>query len=504
MGSGCVFLVGAGPGDPGLATERAVECLRQADCVVYDRLANERLLAHARPDAERLYVGKEAGRHALRQEEINQLLVTKASEGKVVCRLKGGDPYVFGRGGEEAEACRAAGIPFVVVPGVTSAIAVPAYAGIPVTHRGVATSFAVVTGHEDPTKAQSGIRWEHLARGVDTLIFLMGVENLAQIVAQLRAHGRPAETPVALIRWGTLPRQETLVGTLDDIVAQVQQTGFRSPAVTVVGEVVRLREALRWFDTRPLFGLRVLVTRAREQASALVAQLEAQGAEAIEFPTIRLQPLAWEEDVAGYDWILFTSANGVRYFFERLRALGQDARAIGPARLGAIGPATAAALEGLSLRVDFVPDQFVAERVVEQFPEDPAGKRVLIPRARAAREVLPERLAERGARVRVLPVYENVPDTSAAEALRARLAEGGIDLVTFTSASTVRNLVEAIGAQALAGVPAACIGPITAEAARAAGLCVEFVAAEHTIPGLVQAIVAHTRPQASSLPSPAG
>lgn len=486
---GFVYLVGAGPGDPGLATCRAVECIRAADCLVYDRLASERLLAHARPDAERVYVGKEAGRHAMRQEEINALLVDRGLAGKRVCRLKGGDPYVFGRGGEEAEALRQAGVPFTVVPGVTSAVAVPAYAGIPVTHRGVATSFAVVTGHEDPTKPESSIRWEHLATAVDTLVFLMGVENLPHIVANLCAHGRPESTPVAVIRWGTTPRQQTVVGTLADIVTRVQESGLRPPAVTVVGEVVRLREHLRWFDSQPLFGRRVVVTRAREQASELASQLEALGAEAVESPTIRIVPLDWAEAVDGYDWLLFTSANGVACFFDRLRALGKDVRAIGDARLGAIGPATAAALEARGLRVDFVPERFVAEEVVAHFPDDPEGKRILIPRPREAREVLPERLTERGATVRVLPVYETVPDAAGAEGVAERIRAGEVDLVTFTSASTVRNFVDAIGSELAKQVPAAVIGPITAETARAAGLPIAVEAAEHTIAGLVEAVV---------------
>ncbi|HPT97871.1 MAG TPA: uroporphyrinogen-III C-methyltransferase [Armatimonadota bacterium] len=489
--NGFVYLVGAGPGDPGLITCRGLECIQTADCLVYDRLASQRLLAHARPDAERVYVGKEAGRHALPQEEINLLLIARAREGKLVCRLKGGDPYVFGRGGEEAAALHAAGIPFAVVPGVTSAIAVPAYAGIPVTHRGVASSFAVITGHEDPSKPHSSLRWEHLSTAADTLVFLMGVENLPQIVAKLIAHGRPESTPVAVIHQGTTPQQQTVVGTLADIAARVQESGLRPPAVTVVGEVVCLREPLRWFDSQPLFGRRIVVTRARAQASDLAAHLERLGAEVVEFPTIRIVPLEWDEEVAGYDWLLFTSANGVACFFDRIWSRGGDVRAIGPARLGAIGPATAAALEARGLRVDYVPPRFVAEEVADHFPEDPRGKRILIPTARQARPVLAERLTARGATVRVLPVYETVPDAAAADEIAAQIRAGTVDLVTFTSSSTVRHFVDALGAALAAQVPAAVIGPLTAETARAAGLKVAIEAGEHTIPGLVDAVVAH-------------
>lgn len=487
---GMVYLVGAGPGDPGLLTVKALECLRQADCILYDRLVSVRILSHARLDAEQIYVGKESGHHTLKQEDIHRLLVQKAREGKVVCRLKGGDPFVFGRGGEEAQALQDAGVPFEVVPGVTSAIAVPAYAGIPVTHRGVSSSFAVVTGHEDSAKGQSGLRWEHLAHGVDTLLFLMGVENLPHIVDQLLAHGRRPDTPVALVRWGTTPAQETLVGTLADIATRAQEAGLRPPVVAIVGDVVRLREHLRWFDTRPLFGKRILVTRAREQASDLVAQLEAFGAEAIEFPVLRIAPLEWDEPVGGYDWVIFTSVNGVRCFFDRLRALGHDVRAIGSARVGAIGPATAEALEARGLRVDYVPPSFVAEAFAEHFPEDPVGRRILIPRAREARDVLARRLSERGAQVCVLPVYETLPNTDLSQDIGRRIREGRFDAVTFTSSSTVRNLVAAVGADALRGVFVACIGPITAETARHLGLTVGVVAEEHTIPGLVRALVA--------------
>jgi len=499
MSQGRVYLVGAGPGDPGLLTLRGRDCLARADVIIYDRLANPQLLIQARADAERIYVGKEASRHALSQEEINQLLVDRARQGQVVCRLKGGDPFVFGRGGEEAEALVAAGIPFEVVPGVTSAVAAPAYAGIPVTHRHYSSSLAILTGHEDPTKDESAIHWDRLATGVDTLVFLMGVHYLPEMVQQLLAHGRPPETPVALVRWGTHPRQETLVGTLANIVQKVAEAGFQPPAVTVVGEVVSLREKLRWFETQPLFGQRVLVTRARAQASALSALLRERGAEPVEFPVIQIRPLDFQarlKELAAaefpFDWLIFTSANGVEIFFAGLREIGRDARALGRAKLGALGPATGAALTERHLLVDYCPSKFLAEQFLAEFPEPVAGQHILIPRAREARELLPEALQARGADVEVLPVYETVRDGEGAEAIQRQLTAGEIDLVTFTSSSAVQHFVALVGLVP-SGVKVACIGPVTADSAREKGLRVDIVAEEHTIPGLVQALEKHWR-----------
>lgn len=499
MSRGRVYLVGAGPGDPGLITLRGRDCLARADVIIYDRLANPQLLSQARADAERIYVGKEASRQALSQEEINRLLVDRARQGQVVCRLKGGDPFVFGRGGEEAEALVAAGIPFEVVPGVTSAVAAPAYAGIPVTHRRFSSSLAIVTGHEDPTKEESAIRWERLATAVDTLVFLMGVRYLPEIVQQLLAHGRPPETPVALVRWGTHPGQETLVGTLANIVQKVAEAGFQSPAVTVVGEVVSLREKLRWFDTQPLFGQRVLVTRTRAQASALSELLRERGAEPVECPVIQIRPLDFQARLqelatAGFpvDWLIFTSANGVEIFFAGLHEIGRDARALGRVKLGALGPATGAALAERHLRVDYGPSKFIAEQFLEEFPEPVEGQHILIPRARAAREALPEGLKARGADVEVLPVYETVRDGAGAAAVQRQLAAGEIDWVTFTSSSSVEHFVALVG-PVPSGVKVACIGPVTADTAREKGLRVDVVAEEYTIPGLVQAIERYLR-----------
>lgn len=500
---GVVYLIGAGPGDPGLITVKGLDCLKLADVVVYDYLANPALLQQARPTAEVVYVGKSAGNHAVPQDDINQLLVNEARAGKTVARLKGGDPFVFGRGGEEAEALVEAGIPFEVVPGVTSAVAAPAYAGIPVTHRDYASTFAVVTGHEDPTKDVTNLDWEALAKGVGTLVCLMGVSNLPAIVDQLLKHGRPKDTPVALIRYGTMAAQQTISGTLENIVERVRQASLKPPAVIVVGDVVSLRGKLRWFDDRPLFGKRVLVTRSREQASDLSALLRRFGAEPIEFPVIEIAP---PEDfreldrsissLAGYDWIVFTSANGVKAFVKRLFDLNMDVRAMGRAKLGAIGPATAEALQHYGLRVDFVPEQYIAESVAEGLKAfGMAGRKVLVPRAAEAREILPEELGRAGAVVDEVAVYRTLPASAASANVIRLLRERAIDVVTFTSSSTVKNFVAATGtsdpAATLGNALIACIGPITAGTAEGLGLRVGVTAKEYTIPGLVNAICNH-------------
>ncbi|MGC9333886.1 MAG: uroporphyrinogen-III C-methyltransferase [Anaerolineae bacterium] len=496
---GFVSLIGAGPGDPGLLTLAGAEALAAADVIVYDYLANPALLAHVRPGAEQIYVGKQAGRHTLSQEEINTLLVERAQAGQRVARLKGGDPFVFGRGGEEALALVEAGLPFEVIPGVTSSVAAPAYAGIPVTHRGLSTGFAVITGHEDPAKEESAIDWSRLATGVDTLVFLMGVGNLPKIVEQLVAHGRPPETPVALIRWGTMPDQQTVSGTLGDIVERVKVAGLRPPAVAVFGPVAGLRQQLRWFENRPLFGQRVLVTRTREQASLLSARVRALGAEAIELPTIHIAPPEdWEEldgaisALRDYDWIVFTSVNGVAYFWQRLRSAGQDARALHGIRLAAIGPATAAALEERGLQADYVPDEYVAEAIAAGL-EAVRGKQILLPRADIARPALVDLLRKRGASVVEINAYRTLQPEVDTEELRKLLSR--ITVATFTSSSTVRNLASMARqagldlSQALAHATVACIGPITAGTARDLGLAVGVVAEEYTVDGLVQALI---------------
>jgi uroporphyrinogen III methyltransferase / synthase len=498
-----IYLVGSGPGDPGLFTLRGLRCIEEADAIVYDRLAPESLLRHARPGAELIYVGKKPGEPSMPQEEISALLVELGRAGRTVVRLKGGDPYVFGRGGEEALALLEAGLPFEVVPGVTSGIAAPAYAGIPVTHRGLSASVAFVTGHEDPTKDRSDVNWNKVANGADTLILYMGVGRLREISSELVSAGRSPETPVAVIRWGTVSEQRTVTGTLDDIADRVEEAKLRPPAITVVGEVVSLRGAgLDWYERRPLFGRRIVVTRARAQAGELSASLERLGAEVLEFPAIEIRPPEdWRpldeaiRDLDSFSWLIFTSVNGVDAFVERLGYHGLDLRAVPRgARVAAIGPATAQRIREAGLRVDVVPREFRAEALLESVSGDSlAGKRVLIPRARVAREVLPEKLGEAGAEVVVAPAYESIPSLEGKEELAKKLEAGRIDCVTFTASSTVENFVGALGAQEavrqLGGTRVACIGPITADTARRHGIRVDVEAREYTIPGLIEAVV---------------
>ncbi len=498
--TGTVYLIGAGPGDPGLITVRGRRRLAEADVVLYDRLVGAELLDATRPGAELIYVGKSAQSHRLTQREINALLVEKARAGLKVARLKGGDPFVFGRGGEEAQVLVDAGVPFEVVPGITSPIAVPAYAGIPVTHRDVASSFAVVTGHRrkggQDAEEGLGLDWEALAR-IETLIVLMGVGNLSVICRELLAAGRAPDTPAALIRWGTTPRQEVVSGTLGTIAQRVQEAGLRPPGVLVVGGVAALREDLRWFDAQPLFGLRVLITRPRGKAGQLAGRLSDLGAEPVIFPTIAIRPPgSWvplDDAVAAlssYDWVVFTSTNGVRFFWERLVRAGGDARAFAGARLAAIGPVTAEQLGLHGLHADLVPDQYIAEAILDEIG-DVSGQRVLLPRADIARPVLAEGLRAVGARVEEVPAYRTMPANVAdGEDIRERMAAGEIDVLTFTSSSTVRNFAAALEPlpNLKAGTIVACIGPITAQTARECGLPVHVSAGEHTIDGLLNAL----------------
>lgn len=496
---GKVWLVGAGPGDPGLLTVKGAQLLGSADVVVYDRLASPALLALAPEGAERVAMGKEPETPGAFQTQINDALVRHALAGKRVVRLKGGDPFVFGRGGEEAEAVRAAGVDYEIVPGITSAIAVPAYAGIPVTHRGVSTSFTVVTGSEDPTKPDSSVDWAALAKVSGTLVVLMGWRALPSIVEALVAAGKPANTPAALVSWGTTPRQRTVSGTLADIVDKGKAGGISNPVISVIGPVAGLRERLGWFDQGPLFGMRVLVTRSRQQASALSAALREAGAEPVEVPTIAIEPLTAYgvlddalERLSTYGWAVFTSVNAVEAVFARLEAVGRDTRAFAGVKIAAMGPATAKALAARGLRADYVPERFTTQDVADGFRAyDVNKRRVLLPRADIAPRTLPEALAAQGAQVDDVPAYRNVtPDGAAAQA-RELLLEG-VDALTVASSSAVHNLVSLLDndVSALRDVAIASIGPETSKAVREAGLQVAVEAAEHTIPGLVAALVA--------------
>lgn len=502
MKKGKVYIIGAGPGDPGLMTLRGAECLRAADVVVYDYLVGGDILLHAGKEARLIYAGKKGKDHTIPQAEINALLVREASAGNVVARLKGGDPFLFGRGGEEAEALVSAGIPFEIVPGVTSAMAVPAYAGIPITHRGFASTVAFVTGHEDPTKDKSDIDWQALAR-IGTLVFLMGVKNLPAIAAGLIASGKDPATPAALIRWGTTPDQEALTATLGDIVRKVEETGFRPPAILVVGPVVGQRGRLNWFETKPLFGRGVVITRPREQAGEFTALLRAEGARVLHFPTIKIVPADDWRDldraigvIEDYQWLIFTSANGVRHFFKRLRDLGRDLRDLKGIRICAIGPATAAAVEDRGIKVDLVPASFISEGVIEAFQrENIQGSRILLPRAETARDVIPAELAKLGAQVDVVTVYRTVSSGQPKSELEAWIKQGKVDVITFTSSSTVTNFLKIMGSDFVlpARVKIACIGPVTAATARKAGLAIDIMQEKYTIPGLVEGLVAYFR-----------
>ncbi|MBI3304333.1 MAG: uroporphyrinogen-III C-methyltransferase [Deltaproteobacteria bacterium] len=500
---GKVYLVGAGPGDPGLLTLKGKRCLEEAEVVIYDYLVDSRILAYAHPKAELIYVGKRGGGEAVTQEEINRLLLAKASAGKTVVRLKGGDPFLFGRGGEEAEEIAAAGIELEVVPGVTSAIAVPAYAGIPLTHRDYSSAVAIVTGHKEVWETSPRLNWDKLATACGTLVFLMGTRQLRNNMARLVSHGLSPETPVAVVRWGTKAEQEVLEGTVGTIADLAAAQHFQPPAVVVVGEVVRLRQRLKWFETEPLFGRRVVVTRAYDQAGVFAELLEQQGAEAIRFPTIETVPPqcyapldAAIRQIERYDWLIFTSVNGVIHFCQRLDAVGKDLRSLGAVRIAAIGPETAKAVKTLHLKVDAVPAEYQAEALLPVLDEV-RGKKILLPRATGAREVLPQELRRRGATVDEVPAYRTVRPQERVEELRALLEEGRIDLVTFTSSSTVRNFVAMLGdgkTQELLGQTLiGCIGPVTADTVRSFGLKVGIQPKEYTIPAFAGAIVEHFR-----------
>lgn len=494
---GMVLIVGAGPGDPGLITLRGVRALMRADVIVYDQLANDELLQFARKDARLVYVGKKGGDHTIPQKEINDLLVQEAKKGFVVARLKGGDPFIFGRGGEEAEILAREGIPIEVIPGVTSAISVPAYAGIPLTHREFTSTVAFVTGHEDPSKGKSGIDWARLS-GIGTLVFLMGVRNLSGITRNLIEGGKDPATPAALVRWGTTPDQETVTGTLGDISKKAAAKKITPPAVLVVGGVVSLRDRLNWFEGKPLFGKGIVITRPEDQAGEFAALLQEEGARVIRFPAIEIAPPeSWEgldraiERIESYHWVIFTSANGVRFFFSRLRERGRDVRDLKGLRICTIGPATARAVEERGLRVDIIPEEYISEGILAAFKgRDLRGKKILLPRAEVARDVLPEGLEKLGASVEAVTAYRTIRSAYRKSDLQPLIEEGKVDVITFTSPSTVMHFREIMGKdfRLPEKVKIACLGPVTAAAAKKHGYSVDILQARYTIPGMVEAI----------------
>lgn len=496
--TGKVYIIGAGPGDPGLMTVRGLQCLREANVVLYDYLVSGELLSHTAENARLIYVGKKGGHHTIPQDELNELLVKEAKNGNVVARLKGGDPFIFGRGGEEAELLSNKGIPFEVVPGITSAVAVPAYAGIPLTHRDYTSTVAFVTGHEDPTKGKSDIDWERLS-AIGTVVFLMGVKNLRHIVENLVGNGRASETPAALIRWGTTADQETITGTLRNIVEIAEGKNFSPPAIFVVGNVVNLREYLNWFEKKPLFGKGIVITRPLEQAGEFADILHKAGARVICFPTIAIVPPESFDDldraienIEKYHWIVFTSVNGVKFFFKRLDDLNRDIRDLKGIRICTIGPATSSAVEKHGLRTDIIPDDYISEAVLEKFKEQEiSGKNILLPRAEIAGDVIPEGLIKLGANVDVAVAYRTI----SAEKDRTRLYElidqNKVDVITFTSPSTFANFMNIIESDIsfFQNVKIACIGPVTASAVEKLGLKVDITPAIYTISGLVDALI---------------
>jgi uroporphyrinogen III methyltransferase/synthase len=499
---GICYLVGAGPGDPGLLTLKGKECIEAADVLVYDYLCNPELLRHSRADVQRIYVGKKAGAHTLTQEQINELIVKLTREGKTVTRLKGGDPVLFGRGAEEAAELADAGVRFEIVPGITSAIAGPAYAGIPVTHRDHASQLTIFTGHEDPTKADTSLDYAKLAQADGTKVFLMGVERMGEITGELLKHGASPDTPMALVRWATHGRQQTLVATLGTMAERVRETGFKAPAVAVVGDVVKARADINWFENRPLFGKRIVVTRTRQQAGVLSRRLRDLGADVIELPTIRIaEPrnrMAFGElvqDCHTYDWIVFTSPNGVDAFFTMFDKLYQDARSIGGARIACIGPGTAEKVRARHLAVDLMPEKdFVAEGLVKAFKEHQNMEHVSVLwiKAEETREVIASGLTALGAIVDEAIAYRTVPEKEDNLEALTRLAEEGADMITFTSASTVDHFMN-LKVALPKDIKIASIGPVTSTAVRRHGLKVNVEAKTHSIPGLVEAVASFWR-----------
>ena len=540
MKSGKVYLIGAGPGDPGLLTLKGKRYIEEADVLVYDHLVNKKLLEFAKDGAEIIYVGKVAGKHTKSQDDINSLLVSKTKEGKVVARLKGGDPFIFGRGGEEALELVNNGIQFEVVPGVSAATSVPAYAGIPLTHRDFNSSIALITGHEDPSKGGSKIEWKGLSTCIENLIFFMGAKNLSNIVKKLIENGRNPETPIAVIRWGTTPQQKTIVGTLNNILEKTKEKQIKPPSIIVVGKVVALREKLNWFEKKSLFGKRILITRPRGQAEIFVELLEKEGAITIQFPTIEtVPPDSWDaldnaiNRLDTYQWLIFTSANGVRFFMERLKANKKDIRELRGIKICAIGPKTAASINSLGIKVDAIPEKYIAEGVIEEMQKyGIKGKKILLPRASVARDILPEELKKMGAEIDVVDTYKTVKPVEKANEIKNMLKNGEIDVITFTSSSTVQNFMSyfnlpppllPFGSQGrlqegtkgrsnfnrgddreiLKDIIIASIGPITAKTVEEFGLNNAIVSDEHTIERFTEKIIEYfTSP--SSPPSKGG
>ncbi len=505
MKKGKVYIVGAGPGDIGLFTVKGFKCLQKADVVVYDFHLNAQVLNYAHNDAEFIYAGKRGGQHDMTQDNINKTIVEKAKEGKTVCRLKGGDPFVFGRGGEEAEVLAKEGIEFEVVPGISSAVAAPAYAGIPLTHRSYSSSLAVVPGYEDVTKKESSIDWTRLATGVGTIVFLMAVKNISQVCSKLIDNGRKSDTPVAVVRWGTRSDQTTLVGDLSNIPDLVKENDIKPPAVMVVGEVVKLRETLKWYEKKPLFGQRVLVTR---QHTVGFEPLEDLGAELIEFRTIDiLPPDDWTEldraieKIDSYDWLIFTSVNGVKFFFQRLMDKDRDIRDLKGVRICAVGSKTKAAINKFGIRVDLVPEKFNAEGLIESFMKEHSEKtsenslkgiKILLPRAEIAREVFPQKVRELGGEIDVFTAYKIVKPEVYGKRLKRFLKQGKISVATFTSAATFNNYMDIMGDDAkglLKDVAITVIGPVTAKAVEKAGLKVSIMPKKATVEAMVEEII---------------
>ena len=506
--TGKVALVGAGPGDEGLLTLRGREWLERADVVIYDYLANKRLLRFCRPETEFVYAGKKEGKVTLSQDQINALLIEKAQLGEIVVRLKGGDPFIFGRGGEETEALTTAGIPFVVVPGVTSPIGVAAYAGIPLTHRDYSSTLSIITGSNEQGKEDAHIDWEKIASRSGTLIFLMGARKLKRITENLIKYGKDPNTPIAVIQWGTTSRQKTWTGTLNTIVDIAAKENIKPPALTIVGEVVNLKPHTDWYETLPLFGKTIVITRPEEQSESFVNGLLERGAEPFLFPVIEtVPPDDWKpldeaiQKLDTYDGLIFTSVNGVKFFMRRINDLGKDVRELKGLRLYAIGSKTEKEVNALGIKVDVVPENFVAESLLDSLgKESVKGKRFLLPRAAVARETLPDQLRKRGAEIDVPAAYRTVrPQTDAAE-LSRRIKEGSVHAVTFTSSSTVTHFMELIGEELkpqLENIPIACIGPVTAKTAEKAGLNVAIMADEYTVDGLIHALEEHFRSRSS-------